>query len=107
MLVTKSIALAVVAAGMAAGPTMTSDLSPWNPQVPFPFFKEGERHWPIDARPWQAGTRVDLVAREGKTVLAAGERLEFQGISIVVTPEGRLRVVARKAARDRAFTLEL
>lgn len=82
-------------------------LSRWNPQVPFPFIRGGERTWPMLSHPLTLGASFQLVARDGATVLAEGERLEFEGLAITVTSQGELTVAAREEGRGAAFQLEL
>ncbi len=80
-------------------------LSPRNTAVPFPYLMGGTRDWPILERPLPSGARFELTARDGESVLATGVNLGFRGISIVMTPAGRLQVTAQKAATAGTFRL--
>lgn len=93
----------LVAADVAAA--AETRLSPYLVGVPFPYLMGGTREWPILERTLPAGTRVELTARDGETVLASGERLEFRGVAVAMTPAGRLQVTARKEVTAGEFRL--
>lgn len=82
-------------------------LSPRNLEAPFPYLVGGTREWPLLERPLPHGTRVELAARIGDQALATGEQLEFQGLSVTVTPAGRLQVIANAEAKSAMFQLDL
>jgi hypothetical protein len=82
-------------------------LSPRNTEAPFPYLVGGTREWPILEHSLPGGTRILLSARAGGTLLAAGERLEFRGLGVSLTPTGRLCVHATPDAAAGAFQLEV
>ncbi|MES2789717.1 MAG: hypothetical protein V4719_08855 [Planctomycetota bacterium] len=91
--------------GMGGDLAAETVLSPHLGGVPFPYLVGGVREWPILERAWPSGTRSELTAREGDKVLGTGETLDIRGVSIAVTPQGRLRITAQKAAALGTFQL--
>jgi hypothetical protein len=84
-----------------------SILSPRNLEAPFPYLIGGTREWPILERPLPDGAQFKLTARDRDAVLATGEQLEFRGLTVTLTPAGRLRVAARKDADAGAIRLDI
>lgn len=82
-------------------------LSPRNLEVPFPYLVGSQREWPILAQALPEGTRFELVARDGDTVLASGAKIEARGLEISITMAGRLRIIAKNDANPGTIHLDL
>ncbi len=82
-------------------------LSERNTEVPFCYVRGGTRSWPFLERKLPREVRPDFVARRGDKTLAQGKELAFSGITVSLTSEQKLAVVARGDATALEFTLDV
>lgn len=77
----------------------SSILSPRNREAPFCYLRGGERAWPIMLRNLPESHAVQLIARNGTTLLEKGHPLRLDGVTVEITAEGKLSVIAEPDAR--------
>ncbi len=82
-------------------------LEPHNTPVPFCFQAEGKRSWRILTGPLAEGQRVELELLRGEERLAIGSNIEAGGLSLAVSPEGRLQVTANAEGTPERFRLRV
>ena len=82
-------------------------LSPRNIEAPFCYLKGAVREWPIGDLDIENGTRVQLTAEQDGRAAVTGSRLDFAGLSILVTNNGRLRMECESPSSSPAFRLTI
>ena len=90
---------------LIAAESPPTHLNPQNTKVPFCYLAEGKRSWPILSVDLAESDRLTLAARRGDTVLATGESVSFEGVTVSTSPAGRLQVESSKGSTAEAFDL--
>lgn len=93
-----------IAAVAHAGP---AELDSHNTKAPFCFQAEGRRSWRILTGPLADGQRVELELRRGEERLASGPQIDAHGVTITVSPVGRLQVEAKPEATASRYQLRV
>ncbi|MFV2067642.1 MAG: PQQ-binding-like beta-propeller repeat protein, partial [Pirellulales bacterium] len=84
-----------------------SALASDNTRAPFCYLQGQTRLWPILSGELSPNETFLLVARREGEVLAEGSELEFSGISVSVSPNGRLKIASAANAEKISFELEI
>lgn len=82
-------------------------LDPHNTQAPFCFRAEGKRSWRILTGPLGPTQRIEMQLLDGETVKSSGAEINHGGLSITVSPAGRLQVAAGAEATKSAYRLKV
>ncbi|MBL8851490.1 MAG: hypothetical protein JNG89_17535, partial [Planctomycetaceae bacterium] len=89
--------------GVACG----TELDPHNTRVPFCFQVDGRRSWRVTTAPLEDGERLLLQVVDNDRALEAGERLQYAGLAIAVSRQGRLEVEAPSGSEGVSLQLRL